>query len=340
MPKVGFKMSDVSKQKMREAKLRNPVRYWTGKKLSKEHNEKMQAGKRLKSPKPRLGKFFTQASKDKISQTLKKKFASGELVSPLRKLGLIGRKGKDAMNWQGGKSLEGQKIRTSRQYKEFRLEVLQRDDFTCRFCKKRGGKLEVDHIQEVSKRRDLVFDVSNGRTLCKDCHRRVTLGWKPEIDFREDFINAIIKLAETDERVVFVTCDVGFSFLERFREKFPRRFYNFGVTEQSTALICAGLALSGFRPIFYSMINFVLYRPFEMIRNGVGYHNAPVVLAGVQGSVKYKMLGFSHCSKKNEDINLIDDIPNMRVYIPMKHEEIEGMVEKMFSENYPTYIRL
>lgn len=283
---------------------------------------------------------ITEETKKRISETLKMKYASGELVSPLRTLGLIGRKGVDAMNWQGGKSLVGQKIRTSRQYKEWHKECLERDNFTCRFCKKVGGKLEVDHIQEVSKRRDLVFDVSNGRTLCKDCHRRVTVGWRPEIDFRKDFLDAVIELAEVDKRILFVMCDVGFSFLEAFKEKFPDRFFNLGVTEMSTAAICAALALSGFRPIFYSMINFVLYRPFEVIRNGIGYHNAPVILAGVQGSVKYKMLGFSHTSKKNEDINLLDDIPNMKIYIPMKHEEIGDMVKKMFGENNPAYIRL
>ena len=291
-------------------------------------------------PNYRTGGTLSDVQKKRISDTLKKKYASGELVSPLRTLGLIGLRGEKAMNWQGGKTHVGQKIRMSADYKDWHKECLERDNFTCRFCKKRGGKLEVDHIQEVSKRRDMIFDVSNGRTLCKECHKRVTYGWKPEIDFREDFLNAVMKLAETDKRIIFVTCDVGFSFLERFKEKFPDRFFNFGVTEMSTAIICSTLALDGWRPIFYSMINFVLYRPFEAIRNAAGYHNAPIIFAGVQGSVKYKMLGFSHCSKKNEDINLLDDIPNLRVYIPIQHEEVDGMVIKMFSENSPSYIRL
>lgn len=282
----------------------------------------------------------SEETRKKISNTLKKKYANGELVSPLRRLGLIGKRGKDAMNWRGGKTLIGQKLRTTADYRDWHKTCLERDNYTCSFCKVRGGKLEVDHIKAFALHPELRLAVSNGRTLCKDCHRRVTLGWKPEKDFRPAFMDALLRLAESDERIVFVTCDVGFSFLEEWQRRYPNRYFNFGVTENSAMMICAGLALSGLRPVFYSMINFAVYRPFEAIRNGLGYHNAPVLVAGVQGSVKYKMLGFSHTSRKNEDIDLLYHVPNMRVMIPMKDEEVFSMLEKHFTQESPCYIRL
>ena len=286
-------------------------------------------------------KGVSEEARQKISATLKAKYKSGELVSPLRRLGLIGLRREKAMHWQGGKALQGQGIRNTADYRDWRVAVLKRDNFTCRFCKKRGGKLQADHRIPVSERRDLILDATNGRTLCVDCHRRVTFGWKPfKTDFRRAFMDGLIKLAETDKRLLFITCDVGFSFVEQWKEKYPDRFFNFGVTEQSTAIISAAMALDGLRPVFYSMINFVLYRPYEMIRNAVGYHDAPVLLAGVQGSAKYKMLGFSHSSTKNEDVNLIDHIPNMRIYIPMKDSEVLPMLAKIFSEKHPSYMRL
>jgi hypothetical protein len=287
------------------------------------------------------GKIKTEVTRKKISETLKRKFATGELVSPLITLGIIGKCGKDAPNWQGGKTLKGQKLRGSKIYRDWAKNALKEQNYICAFCKERGGKLQVDHVLPFAERTDKRLDPHNARVLCVDCHRRATFGWKPfEKDFRKAFMDAVCKLAETDKRIHFVTCDVGFSFLEKFKEKYPNRFWNFGVTEMTTTAICAGMALEGLRPIFYSMINFVLYRPFEVIRNALGYHNAPVLLAGVMGSAKYKMLGFSHRSEKNEDINLIWRIPNMKIYIPLKEEEVEGMVRKIFSESNPSYIRL
>ena len=311
----GQKMSDEARQHMREAKLRNPVRYWKGKHISEEHNKKMQEGKNKKAPTPRLGMPFTDESKKKISTTLKKKYKNGSIK-----------------HWNTGNHVYD--------YSDFKKEVHERDQYICRFCKKPGGWLEVDHIRPRKTHPQLVLDMSNVRTLCVDCHKRVTFGWKPEMDFRRAFMNALLDLARTDERIVFNTNDVGFSFLENWQQEFPDRYFNFGVTENSSAIISAGMALSGLRPVLYSMINFVLYRPFEMVRNAICYHNAPVLLAGVQGSIKYKMLGFSHTSSINEDVNLIDTLPNIRIYIPLDEREIPHMVKKIFSENYPAYIRL
>src|SRR3990167_3410963 len=113
-------------------------------------------------------------------------------------------------------------------------------------------------------------------------------------DKRREFIDTLIELAEKDDRVVLVVPDVGFLYIEEFQKRFPGRYFNFGVTEQSTIMIAVGLALSGFKPYVYSMINFVLFRPAEMVRNGIVCHRANVKLLGVKGSAAYSFLGFSH----------------------------------------------
>lgn len=289
----------------------------------------------------RTGQTFTDEQKEKISQTLKKKFASGELVSPLRTLGLIGKSGSEAMNWRGGKSLEGQKFRNSAEYKEWRKKVLKMQDYTCQFCKKRGGTLEVDHVEEFSKYFDKRVDVMNGRVLCKDCHNRATRYNKNvDVELREAFIDVLMELAEQDKRIVIITCDVGFKFLEKFEEKYPDRYFNFGVTEQSSMLAATTMALSGLRPVFYSMINFVVFRPLEMLRNGACYHDAPIIIAGVSGSKAYGFLGLSHNITKNEDINLIWRFPNLRIRLPLTEEETKKSIKTSIQEGHPTYIRL
>ena len=100
------------------------------------------------------------------------------------------------------------------------------------------------------------------------------------------------------------------------------------------------MALSGFKPYFYSMIPFVLFRPYEMIRNAIVNHNANVKILGVKGSEKYKMLGFSHnLSHEREDIKLCENI-GLQWCLPQNNEEVKKVILESYNSNEPIYIRL
>lgn len=160
------------------------------------------------------------------------------------------------------------------------------------------------------------------------------------IDKRKIFFEELIKLAEKDGKIVLIVPDVGFSFTEEFQEKFPDRYFNFGVTEQSCVVIASALALSGFKPYVYSMINFVLFRPAEMVRNGVVHHNANVKLLGVKGSEKYKFLGFSHnLSHEKEDTNFCENI-GLEWSVPETEEETRRVISETYLSEKPIYIRI
>lgn len=73
--------------------------------------------------------------------------------------------------WKGGSRSIREAIRNTFEYKQWRWAVFERDDYTCQFCKVRGGYLEADHIKQFAAHPDLRLDVSNGRTLCRPCHR-------------------------------------------------------------------------------------------------------------------------------------------------------------------------
>ena len=72
---------------------------------------------------------------------------------------------------------------------------------------------------------------------------------------RRQFGKTIVKLAEKDERIVLIIGDVE-QEMKEFMEKFPNRFYNLGICEQSMISIAAGMALEGLRPIVYSITSF------------------------------------------------------------------------------------
>lgn len=78
--------------------------------------------------------------------------------------------------WKGGISAINNRIRQSSEYKVWRDAVFRRDDFTCQACRRRGGYLEADHIKRFADYPELRFDVANGRTLCRACHKMHTCG--------------------------------------------------------------------------------------------------------------------------------------------------------------------
>lgn len=88
-------------------------------------------------------------------------------------------RGEKGNNWQGGKNKIHKAIRGSVEYKIWREKIFERDNWTCCGCEKRGGYIQADHIKPFSLFPDLRFELSNGRTLCIECHKKTdTYGWK------------------------------------------------------------------------------------------------------------------------------------------------------------------
>lgn len=64
-------------------------------------------------------------------------------------------------------------IRMSNDYKLWRLSVFNRDNLTCKKCGYKGKDLEAHHIKKWSTHYDLRYDIDNGITLCKKCHKEL-----------------------------------------------------------------------------------------------------------------------------------------------------------------------
>ena len=67
-------------------------------------------------------------------------------------------------------------IRNSMEYRDWRKAVYERDGYTCQICGKRGGNLNAHHIKHFAQYPELRMDITNGITLCYDCHRAVHRG--------------------------------------------------------------------------------------------------------------------------------------------------------------------
>jgi len=155
---------------------------------------------------------------------------------------------------------------------------------------------------------------------------------------RNAFNTALIESARNDESIVLLVGDIGFGVFDSFRDEFPDRFFNVGVAEANMVGIAAGLSMSGFKPVVYTIIPFLIMRAFEQIRVDLCIQNLPVILVGVGGGLVYDTLGPTHHAI--EDLSIMRSLPNMHVLTPCDPSEVKLSFNDSFSHRGPTYIRL
>lgn len=151
-------------------------------------------------------------------------------------------------------------------------------------------------------------------------------------------LNKSLAARAAREDFVFLTGDVGYAALEGLRDAMGGRFINAGVAEQNMVSVAAGLARKGLRPWVYTIAPFVYARPFEQIRNDVALHNLPVVLAGNGGGYGYGVMGATHHAI--EDYGAMLALPHMRALVPAFASDVEGIIDHLFDNPGPTYLRL
>ncbi len=157
---------------------------------------------------------------------------------------------------------------------------------------------------------------------------------------RNAFADTIYEAGKNDKRVAIVVADISpAGSMQKFRDEFPERFINTGVSEQIMIGLCAGMALRGMRPFAYTIATFTFYRPFEFVRDDLCYQNLPVTVVGIGGGVAYSTLGGTHHAQ--EDVVLASALPNMTVLAPCDPAECrDAALYCATQEHGPIYLRL
>ena len=83
---------------------------------------------------------------------------------------------------------------------------------------------------------------------------------------RNRFGKVISKLADENKNIIIIVADIGYRVFGDFREKYPERFINMGICEQSIISVASGMALEGLQPWVYTITPFLIERPFEQIK--------------------------------------------------------------------------
>lgn len=84
----------------------------------------------------------------------------------------LSKSGENSPSWKGGLSNPLRRLRNSSRFKKWRELVFKRDNKTCQDCGSVNTILHPHHIKPFSIFPELQFEISNGRTLCKECHKK------------------------------------------------------------------------------------------------------------------------------------------------------------------------
>lgn len=155
---------------------------------------------------------------------------------------------------------------------------------------------------------------------------------------RKAFVSSLIASAKKNRRIILLTGDLGYRYLEEFRDTFPDRFINVGVAESTLISVAAGLAVEGFYPFVYSIATFASLRAYEQIRNLIVLQNLNVKIVGTGGGLAYALAGVTHHA--HEDIAVMRLLPNMIIANPSCPTETEHIVAELSTYKGSAYIRL
>ena len=145
------------------------------------------------------------------------------------------------------------------------------------------------------------------------------------------------KMAENED-IILITGDLGYGLWDRIKIDYGDRFYNVGSSEQLMTGMAVGMAFEGKIPVVYSITPFLLYRPFELVRNYINHEIVPVKLVGGGRDKDYGYLGFSHWAE--DDQRIMNCFQNIRVSHPPDEEKLTKLFNDFIESETPHYLNL
>lgn len=166
---------------------------------------------------------------------------------------------------------------------------------------------------------------------------RKKIDFNNKIATRESFGKALAEIE--DEDIVVLDADLSSSTkTDMFKEKYPNRFFELGISEADMIGTAAGMATCGKKPFVATFAAFATGRVYDQIRCSIAYPNLNVKIIGTYAGITVGEDGATH--QMLEDINLMRAMPNMLVISPSDDIQTKILIKKLAEYEGPVYVRL
>jgi len=156
---------------------------------------------------------------------------------------------------------------------------------------------------------------------------------------RASYGETLAKIGEENKKIVVLDADLSEATKTNiFAKKFPKRFFDMGISEQDMMSTAAGLAACGQTVFTSTFAMFAAGRAYDQIRNSICYPNMNVKVCATHAGVTVGEDGPTH--QMIEDISLMRTIPNMRVMCTSDDTQTRWAVEEISKIEGPVYLRL
>lgn len=166
---------------------------------------------------------------------------------------------------------------------------------------------------------------------------RKKIDFNNKIATRESFGKALADIE--DEDIVVLDADLSSSTkTDMFKEKYPSRFFELGISEADMIGTAAGMATCGKKPFVATFAAFATGRVYDQIRCSIAYPNLNVKIIGTHAGITVGEDGATH--QMLEDINLMRAMPNMVLVSPSDDIQAKALIKQLAEYEGPAYVRL
>jgi transketolase len=155
---------------------------------------------------------------------------------------------------------------------------------------------------------------------------------------RSQFRDTIMDLSQNDDSIVMILGDVSVYLFDDFKNKYPDRFYNMGICENTLVSVAAGLSSQGFFPFVHTIAPFVTERSFEQIKLDMCYNQFGGNIVSCGASFDYAWDGATHHSYT--DLGILRLLPGIEVIQPGSRKEVDILIRSQYRNGNTTYFRL
>jgi transketolase len=156
---------------------------------------------------------------------------------------------------------------------------------------------------------------------------------------RDAYGEALVECAQEFKNLVVLDADLSNATkTDLFKNAYPERFFDMGISEADMMGTAAGMAACGIIPFATSFAVFAAGRAFEQVRNAIAYPKKNVKIGATHAGVSVGADGASH--QAVEDLAIMRAVPNMLVLSPADAVETHACVRAAIEHQGPVYLRL